>query len=515
MSDVQKNDLDAVRGILSGQSRDPKTVNSLDEATKDAVRGILNPSLVEADADPNRSKVGMFKSELWPYVQKLQNSDVFEEAARVYAKNQDLPTLVAVATQVLGDAAIAAEAVNAALGSGLRAPTGPYGTVDIDKTGVRTEDVTACDGVKMHSGGFAHYLNKQGIEVRGKGEKTYLVNKEGEKISLDDACVGRLYPNTKYKTAVWATWKPTDQEGSMKAVKALWHNGLWMGVPDAHYEGKNTDSNLDEGSVKKWVEDKIASALVEFKLPKHKYEEIENVVFTKAMEGRLGDGQPSEDTAEAIYALVAELAETETTPRKPEDIMDEKDELEDEVVGDIEAAKADLEDAEEKEKEKEKEKADDMEDDEEKGEEAEDESEEEIFDLEPPDEFGGPEFERGDEGMEVGFDSNMNGIPVVIHGMMMLVDEPGEEPETAELEDIREEGAVVKFRDGSRRLIDYPYLSPMGVKPAIADRVLNDPRKIDSTVRRLVDEELNFRFERKKNLKKPFGKSFKAKDRRK
>ena len=72
--------------------------------------------------------------------------------------------------------------------------------------------------------------------------------------------------------------------------------------------------SLSEGAVKDWLTSKINGALISLGVPEEQHDEIENAVFSAALSGELGDGTPSEETAQAIADMVTELAGTVAAP---------------------------------------------------------------------------------------------------------------------------------------------------------------------------------------------------------
>lgn len=70
----------------------------------------------------------------------------------------------------------------------------------------------------------------------------------------------------------------------------------------------------EDGAIKTWITSKINSALTASNVPADKWDTIEDAVLSAALSGKLGDGQPSEETATAILSLVKELAGVAAAP---------------------------------------------------------------------------------------------------------------------------------------------------------------------------------------------------------
>ena len=67
-------------------------------------------------------------------------------------------------------------------------------------------------------------------------------------------------------------------------------------------------------SVRDWISSKISGALVSLQVPQEQYASIEDAVYSAALSGKLGDGTPSDKTAQAIASMVTELAGTQAAP---------------------------------------------------------------------------------------------------------------------------------------------------------------------------------------------------------
>jgi hypothetical protein len=71
---------------------------------------------------------------------------------------------------------------------------------------------------------------------------------------------------------------------------------------------------VTESDVKNWITSKINAALISLGVPQEKHGEVEDAVFTAALAGKLGNGLPSDETAQAIANMVTELAGTAAAP---------------------------------------------------------------------------------------------------------------------------------------------------------------------------------------------------------
>jgi len=67
---------------------------------------------------------------------------------------------------------------------------------------------------------------------------------------------------------------------------------------------------MRESDVKNWITSKINAALISLGVPQEKHGEYEDAVFSAALAGKLGNGLPSDETAQAIANMVTELAGT-------------------------------------------------------------------------------------------------------------------------------------------------------------------------------------------------------------
>lgn len=72
--------------------------------------------------------------------------------------------------------------------------------------------------------------------------------------------------------------------------------------------------SMRESDVKNWITSKINAALISLGVPQEKHGEVEDAVFTAALAGKLGNGLPSDETAQAIANMVTELAGTAAAP---------------------------------------------------------------------------------------------------------------------------------------------------------------------------------------------------------
>lgn len=93
-----------------------------------------------------------------------------------------------------------------------------------------------------------------------------------------------------------------------------------MGQRESKKVAPNT--NLKEGDVKDWISSKVNAALISLGVPQEKWDAMEDAVFSSALSGKLGDGTPSDATAQAIASMVTELIGTNAAPAPDAEVVE-------------------------------------------------------------------------------------------------------------------------------------------------------------------------------------------------
>ena len=443
--DADKKTQETVGSILHGKSRQaPRMV----EGTQAAVHSILKGKPLEED-----SNVALQKHELAPAVEKLKKSKPFKEAFEAARISGDWVTLCAEAEKIIGDKKVAAEAVNAIM-MHHRKPTGISGeaTDHFRKPMVQAEDKKE----KCYNCGKAIGPGDKSITVQaGKwngvfcSEKCKGVYKKKHE-SVEDGSEG---PAAKCPECMASSisLEETSDVGTFKCLICGKTDTVTARTIREWRYDKGRKKELQEGAVKKWLEDKIIAACEDLDVPDDMKDEIEDAVFARMMEGTLGDGEVSEQTATAIGDLVAELAETGTTGEPEDEIEEPELEPEEEPEG-VDVLMND---------------------------------EPEEDEPEPEDELE-PEFEPDEDELEPAYAEA---------GLRVLVNLPGESIFEGEIFELHNEGAVVASVGGPRKTVPFEFISPAGTDEDIVENVISGRITVDEALDLIVDNTMSFRAE--------------------